>query len=427
MRFGFGVSKCTSAHSCAVGYALVNILILMCWHVGVNAVLRACPKLHVLQLLHCSGSFSAAGLLEGTEQLHRWPLTDLRVVGASNLMTNDDVMRLLGANCDMQHCTLGTAKLPNKQMLLKTLCLIGVTGLTNGLLQLLAAAGCPHLLHLQLEECYTPVAQSGCSYCCPGSSKVNGVTSSSECSSSAAGRQHKDRNSSQLWVPSFDGAALLQLLQHTSYLQTLRVRHAVTPLEPDFVLAVADAAPVLQMLVLDACDLRKGGFNARPNPYGALQVVQVYKCRALKSALDIGSCDITEHFSSNKHQQQQPQLLACTVQGPVNCCDSPSQPVQQSYELCSQHSKQQGMVPNHAARQHVNLSNHDEEHLPRQDDATLPANRCIHCGRVPGLAGAPLSDYRRQTKHVLVHVLHQGHTLQVPIALQQPYTSCINL
>jgi hypothetical protein len=112
---------------------------------------------------------------------------------------------------------------------LQVLALVGLRGVCDVLLQTLAKLGCSKLQHLRLEECYRHSSSSS-------SSSTGNSSSSSSISSSSLD-----------WYPSFSATALLSLVSRSPQLRSLRLRHATAPLPAPFVMAVAGAAPLLQV------------------------------------------------------------------------------------------------------------------------------------------------------------------------------------
>lgn len=258
---------------------------------GLSSVIAQCHKLTTLQLQQCVGPFDMTDILQQhtgdsssrlpeyhqqQQQQHRWQLSTLQLDGSVIKATDKQILRLLAVKRPQQqqqqqqhtdvsskHHQRHTHK-PDWSLLLN-LCLVGVRGLTDQLLYSLADAGC-ELKHLRLEECYRTVTNTH------NTSSSSSSTLSCNCASSS---------SKWLTTPvtySFSKGALLHLLQHSCRLslRSLQLRHAVSPLTADFVSIVSDIAPLLQRLVLDGCDLPKGGgFRFTPGAHAALQAVHV--------------------------------------------------------------------------------------------------------------------------------------------------------
>jgi hypothetical protein len=243
---------------------------------GVSAVIRSCAKLTSLQLQQCVGPFNAADILHGSsipqdnstnssagkpqqqqqQQQHRWQLSTLQLDGPPTEATDQQLLQLLAVPSQSNLVNSGQT-----WSTLVNLCLVRVRGLSDALLYALAAAHCS-LQHLKLQDCYTY---------------------SNERSSSSVQARHDLRSGNTAAAgaslrPAFSEGALLQLLQcscHSS-LKSLQLRHAVSPLGINFVAQAVAAAPLLQLLVLDACDLpRNGAFELEASPHSALQAVHV--------------------------------------------------------------------------------------------------------------------------------------------------------
>lgn len=197
-------------------------------------MLARCRKLHVLQLQQCVGPLAVPDMLPAppaAQQQHRWQLSMLQLqqAGAAAPTADAQLVQLLGLPCMAARSACWPA--------LTSLCLVRVCGLSDRLLVRLADAGC-RLLHLRLEDCWQPASPA---------------------------------------APVFSEPALLQLLARScaSSLHSLQLRHAVGPLSADAVALLLAAAPLLQQLVLDACDLPGGAFAFEPWPHAALQAVHV--------------------------------------------------------------------------------------------------------------------------------------------------------
>ena len=138
---------------------------------------------------------------------------------------------------------------------LQVLSLVGLRGVCDVLLLTLAKLGCSKLQHLRLEECYRPASSSGSSssssavvplpIVAPAAAAAGGGASSSSCP--MPWNTHSSSSSRCSWCPSFSPSALLQLIQSAPQLCSLRLRHATAPLPADFVMAVAAAAPLIQV------------------------------------------------------------------------------------------------------------------------------------------------------------------------------------
>ena len=252
---------------------------------GVAAVLAGCRRLRALRLEHCAGALDGAALAAAAVGTGgRWALEDLQLVGGGALqITDGDLAALL---------QLGAGKavapaLAPRAAPLHTLALCNVRGLTDAALARLeaaAAAGAVRLRHLRLEDCF-----------------VGGGGSSSGAGEAAAAPTAPRR-------PSFSERALLRLLARSPALLSLRVRHAAAPLSAAFVGAAAGACPLLRRLLLDQCDLSDGGFSLAPDPYGALEAVQVVRCAAVDgdgrvAALGGGSADSGHRHHHHHHHR----------------------------------------------------------------------------------------------------------------------------
>jgi hypothetical protein len=234
---------------------------------GVSAVIRSCAKLTSLQLQQCVGPFHATDMLHSSsvqqqissagqlaQQQHHWQLSTLQLDGPPTQATDQQLLQLLAVPSQSNLVNSGQT-----WSTLVNLCLVRVRGLSDALLYALAAARCS-LQHLKLQDCYT----------CNSSSSSSVQAQPDPCSGSTA--------AGVVLRPSFSEGALLQLLQHCcqSSLKSLQLRHAVSPLSITFVAQAVAAAPLLQLLVLDACDLpRNGAFELEASPHGALQAVHV--------------------------------------------------------------------------------------------------------------------------------------------------------
>jgi hypothetical protein len=185
------------------------------------------------------------------QQQHHWQLSTLQLDGPPTEASDEQMLQLLAVPSQ--------SNLGQTWSTLVNLCLVRVRGLSDALLYALAAACCS-LQHLKLQDCYT----------CNSSSSSSGQTGSDLCNGSTAAGAGL--------APAFSGPALLQLLQRCchSSLKSLQLRHAVSPLGLSFAAQAVAAAPLLQLLVLDACDLpRSGAFELEASPHGALQAVHV--------------------------------------------------------------------------------------------------------------------------------------------------------
>jgi hypothetical protein len=187
------------------------------------------------------------------QQQHRWQLSTVQLDGPHTEATDQQLLQLLAVPSQ--------SNVSQTWSTLVNLCLVRVRGLSDALLDALSAARCS-LQHLKLQDCYTyNNSSSSSSSLKAGHDLCSGRT--------AAGGALN---------PSFSERALLQLLQQCcqSSLKSLQLRHAVSPLGLSFVVQAVAAAPLLQLLVLDACDLpRSGAFELETSPHGALQAVHV--------------------------------------------------------------------------------------------------------------------------------------------------------
>jgi hypothetical protein len=187
---------------------------------------------------------STAQQQQQQQQRHRWQLSTLQLDGPPTEATDEQLLQLLAVPSQ--------SNFGQSWSNLVNLCLVRVRGLSDGLLHALAAANCS-LQHIKLHDCYKH-------------------SSSAASSSTQAGLILSHM------FPSFSEAALLQLLQRccTRSLKSLQLRHAVAPIGVSFVAQAVAAAPLLQLLVVDACDLpRNGAFELESSPHGALQTVHV--------------------------------------------------------------------------------------------------------------------------------------------------------
>jgi hypothetical protein len=201
-----------------------------------------------------NGSSSAGDSLrqQQQQQQHRWQLLTLQLDGPPTEATDQQLLQLLAVPSQ--------SNIGQTWSTLVNLCLVRVRGLSDGLLHALATAGCA-LQHLKLQDCYT---------CSSGSSSKQADQDSCYCTAAAA--------ADAAVIESFSECALLQLLQRCCQpsLKSLQLRHAVAPLGLSFVSQAVAAAPLLQLLVVDACDLpRNGAFELDASPHGALQAVHV--------------------------------------------------------------------------------------------------------------------------------------------------------
>lgn len=202
----------------------------------------------------------------------RWQLEELQLVGGGPVTMSDQQLAALLQLPDASAPPAGgnQVELPQRAgspgpmqsaaapPRLRALALSNARGLTDDFLAQLAAAGGAgglQLRHLRLEDCWVPPPGSGCSSCtaaCPAQAPPQVA-----------------------WRPAFTPRALQRLLAASPGLLSLRLRHASAPLETDFLLAAAEACPLLQHVLLDECDLRPGGVALAPDPYGALDTLQV--------------------------------------------------------------------------------------------------------------------------------------------------------
>lgn len=274
---------------------------------GVAAVLRGCPKLTTLQLQQCVGPFDVADMLawqaagalhqhnvqSSQEQQHRWQLSTLQLSGAATMSTDEQLLKLLSVPAAVQS--------GQRWSNLANLCLVRITGLSDGLLHALAAVGC-NLQHLKLQECYA------------SSAAVAAGSSSQPCPAAPA-------------AAAFSEAAVLQLLQRCCHcsLKSLQLRHAAAPLSAGFVTVAVAAAPLLQLLVLDACDLPyNGAFDFEPSRHDALQAIHVRHAefiRVLQHACNVQASHdemVAAHSAGVVQQQLCHQIkhyavIACTA------------------------------------------------------------------------------------------------------------------
>lgn len=217
-------------------------------------------------------------MLQSRQQQHHWQLACLQLDGPTVDGNDRQLLQLLGIKWQQQSVHIGPSQNPAWSAL-ASLCLVHVRGLSDCLLYQLGAAGC-RLQHFRLEECYSVDVHStampdleysvadSCQDCQQHASDpgVTGADTSSNKWSTAA------------VSASFSQAALLHMLRQSCCLslRSLQLRHAVAPLTVNFVELAVAAAPLLQRLVLDACDLpEKGLFEYEPGTHSALQAIHV--------------------------------------------------------------------------------------------------------------------------------------------------------
>jgi hypothetical protein len=143
---------------------------------------------------------------------------------------------------------------PLEPWALTALCLVRVSGVSDALLH--ALSGCA-LQHVRLEECRTAHSRDG-----SGSRQAVGAPPAAF---------------------SEEGMRTLLTGRCGISLRSLQLRHAAAPLGEGFVAAAVRAAPLLQRLVLDACDLQLQAGAAGPElldalPHGALRTLHVVNC-----------------------------------------------------------------------------------------------------------------------------------------------------
>jgi len=280
--------------------------VLCCLAAGVAAVLGSCPKLRRLSLQQCYGAVSGADVLAAAAQQlpSRWQLQELQLHANGGTWTDQQAWHLLGqlpakplcppsstavilpAGTSLTAAVMpqpGSAPAPHPQLLLQTLALVGVRGLTDALLGAISRASggsAPlRLAALRLEECYALDSTAACT--CDSSNGACSSTRQGACSSStnttSSGGGGCCGACGGGWVPSFTQASLQALLAASPRLTALRLRHSSRPLSEGFVEAAARACPALRHLSLDACDLVGGGFtwDASAQPHAALECVQV--------------------------------------------------------------------------------------------------------------------------------------------------------
>eukprot|EP00878_Enallax_costatus_P024601 GHUV01026266.1.p1 GENE.GHUV01026266.1~~GHUV01026266.1.p1 ORF type:complete len:269 (+),score=71.77 GHUV01026266.1:714-1520(+) len=197
------------------------------------------------------------------QQRKSWKLSTLQLDGPPVECRDAELLQLLGISLQQHSTALPTTspRSAKSWQALTNLCLVRVIGLSDGFLHQLAAAGC-QLQHLRLEQCYS----SNCSLPACSDQRQQQLEQQ-ECKASGATGSDSSGCTSSTGGPdgtlgtSFSQAALLRLLSQTCSLtiRSLQTRHAVSPLTVDFVELAIAAAPLLQRLVLDACDLLDKG------------------------------------------------------------------------------------------------------------------------------------------------------------------------